>query len=472
MTTKKSFSNFKKDLQSFPRTETLSESYLFDMFKDDQKKEKLQKSYKLPKMKNRRFGVEIELDTSNFKRSGHINKYFSRDILTSVFLSSYEVFRGLVSTYTIRDIEYRSDVYWDDPKKSNHFAIYLYYCFFKTNVFDKLKKENPKEFRQFKQFTESMYDLKDPYENGKDGAAIMAVNIMQKIEREGNLDKFAKKLKEFIHNNYNDDDFEENLSNATDTAERQLKPKLKLPWVFEPDYSGFVELKVGPIKVSQKRDLMKDLRLLKQYSRSPNASAHVHIEKKQKYTHFDYLCLVALFDEDAFSKDMSRIGIGRTQYIDRWAENLKKGVKKLFKPFDMLTVVDGSGVSVRNISGFFYDFFDELEYPGIRIITSSTNNKTIEFRNPSATILDNPEELFDNILYFITIMDAATRLDYFVTPVDNGKAFLVGDRKDNNIVYVEKKTPMSEQKSAYAQIKLFDNSTKILNALYKYGVRK
>lgn len=265
---------------------------------------------------------------------------------------------------------------------------------------------------------------------------------------------------------------EVDIDTAVDEAESSMQNFLKLDWEFVPDGTPAVELKTDPLNSKDLGNLYKDLSFLSKYDTDSNLSAHIHIEKGMNFDEFEKMATIMLTDEEELTQD-EYLGEGRESNLEAWA---KKMHKRLYDVESFGESTDAKSIITALTGG----------YNGIVLSKSSTRGKTIEFRYPSSTLLDEYHKILANIQYFMAVVSLSKRKTVVRKilkrgPLFNRVAYLVRDPSTSSgcryqIIDVVKKGKMQKyiDMSEYPQDKgipedyvTFDPAMK--NALKKYG---
>lgn len=233
-------------------------------------------------------------------------------------------------------------------------------------------------------------------------------------------------ISEYVTDSVSEDELVEN-------AQYEIEPRLNLSWDFSWDSSGFVELASEPVAPEDFSDLVADLFTISEYKGSANASCHVHIDRPKgfKTNGFDIMAVAMMLDSDNITRD-DVIGAGRSEYLNRWARDNKEYIINVFNIHKYQSPL--SGKLAHDIHGEpyktqYYGMFDigrqfnknsffNRSF-GINALTTTTNNRTIEFRFPSSTLVTQgiATDIMNTIQYFSFLIHAAMRKTVIREPV-------------------------------------------------------
>lgn len=259
------------------------------------------------------------------------------------------------------------------------------------------------------------------------------------------------------------------IDNAVDAAS-WMRHDLQIDWDFRPDGTPAVELVSPPLTSKDLGDLYNDLEVISHYDTDPGLSAHIHIEKGSNFDEFEMVAAVMLTDEDELAQD-EFLGKGRESHLSQWARKMHG---------------DLYDIEYHGQSGTEKSWSLKGGYRGIMLSKGTTGGKTVEFRYPSSTLLEDYEKIMANIQYFMAVVSIAKRKTVIRKvlkrgPLFNRVAYLVRDPSSNTgaryqIIDVIKKgkvqqyidmSDFPQHKGTYIDYTTFDEPMK--RALKKYG---
>lgn len=228
-------------------------------------------------------------------------------------------------------------------------------------------------------------------------------------------------------------------------ARKNLGRDWQSRWEIVWDASTAVEFKTAG-KGIRERDIpqfMEDLDTLSELKTSGNKSCHIHIDRSYGDEDlFTVLAMIQLIDPEIdIESNPKLVGKGRRGPAERYAQSMKPQLAN--KLPDQFTSENDLGKPKALTERYHRDILQPGKFWGIH---EHDDYPTVEFRYPSSTLLNNPEQIIDNVMYFTNLVEIARNKKLVRFRLHNSPYYLVAVRNNGDPMFTIIESPKYDRK--------------------------